>query len=515
VNDLLGITVAELVRLLKQRHARLPFEIGAFVALEVAERVIESPATPGVDDVRLTEDGVVSVYAPSSGASTEDAARSVVGILAHLLVAAGSGVPPVFLELVETGPRGGVLDLALLKDELEASLLPLNRSAARRVLSRLLRETGKGAQVREAPPTKLTASDVDDDLDALLGDDDRSPAPGADASLGTLSEPPAAGPAPEPIAEDEAPTLERELPPSPSAPTPIAQEPEAVVPASDAGRAPAVPPDHAAAPSQGPRVATTGGVPDLDGFEEAGPRPRGLLWAGLFLVLTVGLLVGVRLLRPEAFARMLGEAPAVDPNAAVEAARGRQREHDQAQAQADARYGDLVLSVSPERAQVLLFVGRGPAVMPNLPVGVAHEFVAIADGKQPTRAVVPSESEWSTTDAGSLYELAMQTGERDMSFDALNLGETRLEPDAMGQPTGELGSVRVLTTPPGAKVYYLIGFGPDVRVRHLLADEVHELLVFREGYRPQRVVVAPSDFRDTPDGKVAEASVQLERRRRR
>ncbi|NOY90680.1 MAG: hypothetical protein GXP55_05670, partial [Deltaproteobacteria bacterium] len=288
--------------------------------------------------------------------------------------------------------------------------------------------------------------------------------------------------------------------------------------------APALAPDHAAAPVQAaperastdasPRVAPTGGVPDLDGFEESARRPRGLLWGGLFLVLTVGLLVGVRLLRPEAFARMLGDAPAIDPNAEVEAAQARQREHDQAQAQADARYGDLVLSVSPERAQVLLFVGRGPAVMPNLPVGVAHEFVAIADGKQPTRAVVSPDSEWTTTDDGSLYELAMQTGERDMSFDALNLGETRLEPDAMGQPTGELGRVRVLTTPPGAKVYYLIGFGPDVRVRHLLTDEVHELLVFREGYRPQRVVVAPSDFRDTPDGKVAEASVQLERRRR-
>ncbi|NOY89566.1 MAG: hypothetical protein GXP55_00055, partial [Deltaproteobacteria bacterium] len=250
MNDLLGITVADLVRQLKQRHARLPFEIGAFVALEVAERVIESPATPGVDDVRLTEDGVVSVYAPSSGASREHAARSVVGILAHLLVAAGSGVPPVFLELVEKGPRGGVWDLALLKDELEASLLPLNRSAARRVLSRLLRETGKGAQVREAPPTKLTASDVDDDLDALLGDDEPSSGAVADASLGTLSEPPAAGAAPEPISEDEAPTLEIELSaePSPVAPTPIAPAPEAAAPGPDAARAPALAPDHAAAP---------------------------------------------------------------------------------------------------------------------------------------------------------------------------------------------------------------------------------------------------------------------------
>jgi len=256
-------------------------------------------------------------------------------------------------------------------------------------------------------------------------------------------------------------------------------------------------------------------MPDLDGFEELGHRPRGLLWAGVFLVLIVGLGVGVKLLRPDVFDRMMGQAPPVDPNAEATAAASQRQAQEQAQAEADARYGDLVLSVSPERAQVLLFVGRGPAVMPNLPVGVAHEFVAIADGKEPTRAVVSPDSEWETTDTGSLYELAMQTGQRDMTTEALDLGATRLDADAMGQPSGELGRVRILTTPPGAKVYYVIGFGPDVRVRHLLTSEVHELLVFREGYEPQRVVVAPSDFRDTADGKVAEQSVQLERRHRR
>ena len=34
------------------------------------------------------------------------------------------------------------------------------------------------------------------------------------------------------------------------------------------------------------------------------------------------------------------------------------------------------LAEATTRAQVLLFIGRGPAIAENLPTGVAHEFVA-------------------------------------------------------------------------------------------------------------------------------------------
>jgi len=37
VSELLGVTVEQLVGLLKRRRAPLPFEIGAFVALETCE----------------------------------------------------------------------------------------------------------------------------------------------------------------------------------------------------------------------------------------------------------------------------------------------------------------------------------------------------------------------------------------------------------------------------------------------------------------------------------------------
>ncbi|MFW5920931.1 MAG: hypothetical protein ACOCUS_03770, partial [Polyangiales bacterium] len=181
MSELLGVTVEELVRLLKQRGGRLPFEIGAFVALEVCEQLVEGPAVAKPTEVRIASDGSISVYAPPNSASAEQAARSVVDVLAHLLVAAGQGVPPVLLELVEQGPADGRWDLARLRDELEASLVPLNRAAARRVLSRMLREIQRepaGAQQTEAGGGAAAAgagsqdADVDADLDALIGEVD-------------------------------------------------------------------------------------------------------------------------------------------------------------------------------------------------------------------------------------------------------------------------------------------------------------------------------------------------------
>ena len=164
---------------------------------------------------------------------------------------------------------------------------------------------------------------------------------------------------------------------------------------------------------------------------------------------------------------------------------------------------------TPDRAQVLLFVGRGPAIARQLPTGMAYELVAIADGRTPTRAIVPADAQWEATPEGPRYELAMQTGDEPMPPERLVLGDTRLPRDALGAPGAELGSIRVVTNPPGAKVYLLVGFTPQVTVANVRTDEVVELLVYREGHALERVAVMPSDWRDGEDGKVAEIDVTL------
>ena len=73
--------------------------------------------------------------------------------------------------------------------------------------------------------------------------------------------------------------------------------------------------------------------------------------------------------------------------------------------------GELHVGSEPARAQVFLFVGLGPALATDLPIGVAQEFIALADGYQPARAVVPSDAVWDAQpgQAQPRYELAMQS----------------------------------------------------------------------------------------------------------
>ncbi|MEM1418345.1 MAG: hypothetical protein AAGH15_25855, partial [Myxococcota bacterium] len=259
--------------------------------------------------------------------------------------------------------------------------------------------------------------------------------------------------------------------------------------------------------------------PALDEFEDApggGSGASRLLVAGLLgLIVLAG--IGVAVLRPDVLAGLVGESERPDP-AELErrAAEAEARERAEALAERDARYGSLALRVvegtGPDadesaRAQILLFVGRGPAVAENLPVGRAHELVAIAEGQGATRSVVPADAEWSPANGVPQYELAMQTSPTEAAD--VDLGPTQLPRDAMGAATGELGRVRVITNPPGAKVYLLVGFG-RAQIDDLAADEAHELLVFAEDHRPERVVVGPSDWIAGDDGKKrAELTVRL------
>jgi len=245
---------------------------------------------------------------------------------------------------------------------------------------------------------------------------------------------------------------------------------------------------------------------DLDDLDEERPaKRRNLVYFLFFILLTVALLVGVSVLRPDAVDRAFGrESPEQ-----LEAARRAQELEDEQQRVYDeheARYGGLTVRVEPEKSQVLLFIGRGPATAENLPQGRAHEFVVIADGRAPTRGVIPTDAPWQD----GRYELAMQTGDEEMSFEDLDLGATRLPRD-MGEP-GALGEVRVITNPPGAKVYQVIGFAPMVQVDDLNVGEPVELLVYAEEHQPRRVVVGPSDWREVDGTRAAEIEVQLQPR---
>ncbi|MGB5368413.1 MAG: hypothetical protein WBN14_19285, partial [Polyangiales bacterium] len=119
------VGVGQLVQELERRGDRLPFEIGAFVALEACEGLLLQAVKIDPDDVRVTLEGSVVVSDEAERAEPDEAARSLVSVLARLLVAAGPGVPPHLLQLVKDGTTGqNPRDLRHLHDAIEASLIP-------------------------------------------------------------------------------------------------------------------------------------------------------------------------------------------------------------------------------------------------------------------------------------------------------------------------------------------------------------------------------------------------------
>jgi hypothetical protein len=458
-----ALSVEALVLLLTRRRARLPFEIGAFVALEACERLVaQGPRVIEAGDVLIDEEGHVTVSASGAQAASGEAARSVAQVLARLLVAAGHGVPPVMLELVDKAPGGHGWDLSRLRDELEATLVPLNRAAARRVLARVLRDGRRAEQeggviATPSPPQPSPGhvpQDVDAALDAFL-DDDLDDLPTKEIDPGALAR----------LRTEEAGAV-------PVAPG-MLEAVEPLAPDRELGEAVAQrEPPSALAPPKAQRRRV------------------------LAVVLTVGLLVGiVAILWAMKDGRDLAEAPAPDEASAIDPS-------------VAGTHGRLFVEVDPPDAQVLLLVGRGPVTVPDLAVGVAHEFVAIAEGSLPSRAVVPSGGAWHREGEGApRYELAMQVGEPSRHARELDIGASKLPPDR-GTPSGERGAVRVITNPPGASVYRMVGHGPRVVVEGLDPGEAQQILVYHEARKPERRTLAPAEW--AVEGSRTTAALRVE-----
>lgn len=539
MSDLLGITLDQMLASLKSRRVRIPAEIGAYLALEVSEQLLRGPARASGSDIRIADDGAVSVYAPPGSSDEAGAAQSVIEVLASLLVAAGTGIPPILIRIVEDPSPGGEGCLTRLRDELESSLVPLNRGAARRVLSRMSREARR--PMTDRPPDRHSTPNLDDALDDLLQPPstdgiqlDPAPLPSRESVRAALqAPPPVQREAPQSRSvPDETPVSPRHpprvtpvrAPPPARRPTPIPEpreperETEEAATISEANPPSSMPVEHpparpARAAAEPAPKAQRARAADLDHFEKAGadpdrPKSGGSLGFILaFLVIIVACAGVVAFLRPDLVDQALGRPPAPpadtgptpEEQAAVLAAHR-------------ARFGLLTVTSEPPEAQVLLFVGRGPAIATDLPPGAAYELIAIADGHGASRAIVPADATWEPTPEGPRYELAIQTSDEEIDFAQLDLGPTRL-PHELGAPGGDLGSVRVVTSPPGARVYLLIGFTPDVHVENIHTDEAVELLVYHEGYEIERVLVGPSDWTATPDGgRAASVSVTLDER---
>lgn len=549
------VGVGELVEELEQRGARLPFEIGAFVALEASEGLLRHAVTLDADDVRVTPDGSVVVAQSAVRAEPEEAARSLVSFLARLLVAAGPGVPPDLLELVEDGStRETSWGLRELHDAIEASLIPINRGASRRVLARLVRESDRPS-VTEEP--QIDPHELDAELDELLRDPAaRTPRPepaaltpheAAEADDEPVTErirfprpaqPELAAAKPEPAPKRPfAPVSKPDLPSPPGRPaaaalavsdepphdaqepitktirkwnTPAESESQASSPAPGSVSVPVAEAEELETPTE--TVFSTGSVraqresqashSSSAGHSMPSPEPSydrpslgdgrlpkrrsgwgiWLFAAGLGLVIYAGISVG-------AFEAWLRPAPPASP---VEPS------------------GTIDVRVSPATAQIFVFVGRGPARSEGLSVAGAHEFVVFDKGLAPARAIVPENATWTETANGPLYELAIQAQPAVNPSSALDLGVPESNPVSGGRSNG---TIRVITNPPGAKVYRFVGRGPIASIPVSSIHEGQEVLVYDSGHETRRAVIGPSDWEpaEQPGGHVATLEVELPR----
>ena len=239
-------------------------------------------------------------------------------------------------------------------------------------------------------------------------------------------------------------------------------EPE-VEPAGSNGSTPS--PRASTAPAQAPTIASSTTLPP------AAPvtSKRRALWAPWLLVL--GAAIGVyALVANGLLGGGFGTAPQVtSPSGTVE------------------------VSVSPADSQIFVFVGRGPAAADGLAVGAPHEFVVFDRGLEPSRAIVPQGATWALGQGGSLYELAVQARAANPDAEGLGLGLPLTEPTSSSDTSG---TVRVITNPPGAKVYRLVGLGPKAVIPVGSIHEGHEILVYHSDHSPRRAVIGPSDWPD-------------------
>ena len=143
----MGVTLSEVKRAARAHRAPLAGESAGYLVLAIADQVLQAPRLVQADEVQLTEDGALRVMA-GRASSEEDAELSLRSALDQLLLVSTSGSAALTRASRRTAPVG----LSGLVRELEAALIPVNRSAARRALSRLHRETARALESGHLPP---------------------------------------------------------------------------------------------------------------------------------------------------------------------------------------------------------------------------------------------------------------------------------------------------------------------------------------------------------------------------
>lgn len=210
--DVASVTLDEVLKAAQLRAASLVPETSGYLALAIADASARLPFRIEDDMVNLSTEGTVKVMRGTDVVQPEESAAVLRDVLDRLLGCSIGSMPGLANASRSRGERETVLDVI---GDLESALVPVNRSAARRALARLARET-----VRARDRGKL---------DRPVRRARQRPAPPRqEAAIAAPSAPPpapAAPPAPSAAIAPAAPPIV-----APATPTPIAPAPVAVAP---------------------------------------------------------------------------------------------------------------------------------------------------------------------------------------------------------------------------------------------------------------------------------------------
>jgi hypothetical protein len=182
---------------------------------------------------------------------------------------------------------------------------------------------------------------------------------------------------------------------------------------------------------------------------------------GFFAVAIVAAVAGVALLRFEP-GFLSGRTPAVveqEHRAAAEAASALSAPPPPCRA-------TLVVTDVPQGAEVLVRSGAAPVDVERVPSGARLEFVALADGYAPRRAVVPQGAAWDAPSGKPRFELPIQLEKSRAKSSALEPWPPS-EPGTVVGGEGTAGTVHVVTSPRGAEVWMVAGGSPEAKVESL------------------------------------------------
>jgi hypothetical protein len=134
------VSLLEIFAAARAHAAPLAAESAGYLLLAVADHVAVAPREVRADDVELGSDGSVRLRASRARGGVDDGAERAVRRLLERALEVSSSVGP---GLRRAATRREAVGLQQLVRELETALIPVNRSAAKRALSRLYRETDR------------------------------------------------------------------------------------------------------------------------------------------------------------------------------------------------------------------------------------------------------------------------------------------------------------------------------------------------------------------------------------